>query len=514
MVNLMYKAMIIDDESIVRWGLRDLMDWEAEGFGLCEDGLDGRDGLEKLLADRPDLVLVDIKMPGISGLELIHSAREGGFSGHFIILTGYSEFEFAKSAISLGVEEYLLKPVDEDELLRCVRKVREALDRQRQEQILHNAQEDVAREELLRDILLHRQSRQELEKGMTQYGISFGADPVCVAILADQGAEGGHGDFQEKGRDFLRDTSLYIYRTAMDNRTILISQGMEEREWAGKLAGRNEKLRVRYGEGLLVAVGNCVGSWYELYDSYASAKHMLEQAFLLGQSEVLSRLSIESMQKKGENPPAEYFLMLAEVGDLEGIQEGVEKFRAYCIRNLLKETDIKTLVLYNLMTIRAGVEKKYGSLEGDIGGQMEEINRAGRFRRVIELYSQILQDICRQIGQDGSDTVVKRIYYYMEKNYGQEMKLETFAKMFNYNANYLGRAFRKEIGDSFNNVLDAIRIANAKRLLEETELKVYQISEQVGYKNIDYFYLKFKKYAGVSPKEYRKETGEGMTPDQ
>ena len=74
----MYKAMIIDDESIVRWGLRDLMDWEAEGFGLCEDGVDGRDGLEKLLADRPDLVLVDIKMQGISGLELIHSGRESG----------------------------------------------------------------------------------------------------------------------------------------------------------------------------------------------------------------------------------------------------------------------------------------------------------------------------------------------------------------------------------------------------------------------------------------------------
>lgn len=83
------------------------------------------------------------------------------------------------------MEEYLLKPVDEDELLCCMRKVWEALDRQRQEQILHNAQEDVAREELLRDILFHRQSRQELEKGMAQYGISFGADPVCVAILAD-----------------------------------------------------------------------------------------------------------------------------------------------------------------------------------------------------------------------------------------------------------------------------------------------------------------------------------------
>ena len=96
----------------------------------------------------------------------------------------------------------------------------------------------------------------------------------------------------------------------------------------------------------------------------------------------------------------------------------------------------------------------------------------------------------------------------MEKNYGQEMKLESFAKMFNYNANYLGKVFRKEIGDSFNNILDSIRITNAKRLLEETDLKVYQISEQVGYKNVDYFYLKFNKYVGISPREYQKEISE------
>lgn len=87
--------------------------------------------------------------------------------------------------------------------------------------------------------------------------------------------------------------------------------------------------------------------------------------------------------------------------------------------------------------------------------------------------------------------------------------MESFAKMFNYNSNYLGKIFRKEMGDSFNNILDTIRIANAKRLLLETDMKVYQISEQVGYSNIDYFYLKFKKYVGISPKEYKKEMEKG-----
>ncbi len=92
----------------------------------------------------------------------------------------------------------------------------------------------------------------------------------------------------------------------------------------------------------------------------------------------------------------------------------------------------------------------------------------------------------------------------MEKNYDKDLKLEGIAKLFNYNSAYLGKRFQKEMGESFNNSLDIIRIANAKRLLEETDLKVYQISEQVGYSSIDYFYVKFKKYVGISPRDYRR----------
>ena len=98
----MYRVLIVDDESIVRMGIRDLIEWEEEGFTVCGEGKDGRDGLAKVLELQPDLVLVDIKMPGLSGIDLIREAREQGYQGHFIILTGYSEFEFAKSRMVSG----------------------------------------------------------------------------------------------------------------------------------------------------------------------------------------------------------------------------------------------------------------------------------------------------------------------------------------------------------------------------------------------------------------------------
>lgn len=502
----MHRIMIIDDEEMVRWGVKDLLDWDEEGFAFCEDGEDGKDGLKKLLEKRPDVALVDIKMPGMSGLELIDAARAAGYDGRFVILTGYSEFEFAKTAIKFGVSDYLLKPIDEEELAACIRKIRGELQEREGERIYHSANEDIAKEELFRKILQQLEPREALEEQLAHYRISFGEEILCAAVVTDKEwlqhkePEG----YQEKIRVFLQEETLYDEKILMDGQIVLIRLGLDYKKWVELLAARNDRIKKKFPEGLLISVGNNVNKWYDLCYSYEFAQFMLEQEFLFGQYDVLSINTIEEEQKSAENPSTEYLMMLIEVGDLDGIAECTEKFRTYCVKKLMKELDIKIQIMYNLMLIRDGIEKKYGALTNGIGGMMEEINRAEKLERLIGLYCRILQDMCRQIGCDGSGTVIKRMYYYMEKNYGQDLKLESFAKMFNYNSNYLGKIFRKEIGDSFNNILDAIRITNAKRLLAETDMKVYQISEQVGYGNIDYFYLKFKKYVGISPKEFKK----------
>lgn len=503
----MYKVMMIDDEEAVRWGLRDLLSWEEEGFEICPDGKDGRDGLKKLLEHRPDLALVDIRMPGLSGIELIEAARGEGFAGDFIILTGYSEFEYAKSAISFGVRDYLLKPIDEDELLEAVRKIRGELEKRDRETAWHHNNEDIAKEELLRKILLCLETEEKLQEEMKQYGMEWEDGILCAAILTDKEMQQQQTDFRlwEKTQDFLKEETCFIGKTVMENSVVLIQSGMDDRSFKEQLAGRNERIRKKFGSGLRIAVGHTVSSWRDLCFSYEFAQFLMEHEFLFGRYDVISMEAMEEEQKAVENPTTEYFAMLMEVGDLDGIREGVERFGEYCTRQLMKEMDIKIQIMYNLMIIKGWMEKKYDSVTLDVTDRMNDLNQASELDCLLDLYTQILQDICRQIGSDSSGTVIKRMYYYMEKNYEKDLKLEGFARMFNYNSNYLGKIFRREIGDSFNNILDTIRIGNAKRLLEETDLKVYQISEQVGYGNIDYFYLKFKKYVGISPKEYKKE---------
>ena len=124
----MFTYAVIDDEKMIRLGIPALMEWEDEGFTLIGTAPDGAEGLKLVLKKQPDLVLADIRMPGLNGLELIKKAKDAGFNGYFIILTAYSQFEYAKTAIKQGVDAYLLKPIDEDELLLTVREIREKLE--------------------------------------------------------------------------------------------------------------------------------------------------------------------------------------------------------------------------------------------------------------------------------------------------------------------------------------------------------------------------------------------------
>ena len=116
--------MIIDDEPYVREGLKHIIDWEALGYEVCAEAAQGEEALEKLLNILPDAVLIDIQMPGKSGLEIIKESQQKGYKGRFIIISGYSDFTYAKQAMKYGVQEYLLKPIDEDELLDIAKKLK------------------------------------------------------------------------------------------------------------------------------------------------------------------------------------------------------------------------------------------------------------------------------------------------------------------------------------------------------------------------------------------------------
>lgn len=362
----------------------------------------------------------------------------------------------------------------------------------------------------MRRILLRLESREVLEQQMQLYRLDYNDQLLCAAVITDRELVPGNENrfFTDKVEELLDGRELYTEKILMDHCVVIIQPGIDFRTWAARLEERNERVRKRFGKGLEIAVGHNVSNWYDLTHSYEFARFLMEHRFLFDGFRVLTMDAIQEQEQLAENPSVDYFCMLIEVGDIEGLEKSVRKFQQYCMKRMMKELDIKIQVMYNLMQIRNWAAQKYdGAKELELSRLMTQINEVEKLEELMKCYCRALQQLCISIGREGSETVIKRMYYYMEKNYEKDLKVETFAKMFHYNSSYLGKIFRKEMGDSFNNILDTIRIKNAKRLLTETDLKVYQISESVGYTNTDYFYLKFKKYVGMSPKEYKKESG-------
>lgn len=509
----MYQLMIIDDEPVVRAGIKQLIPWEEYNFEICTEATDGKDGLKKLLEYLPDLVLVDIKMPGMNGLELIKEARKHDFEGKFIILTGYSDFEFAKSAVSLGVRAYLLKPIDEKELIDNVEEVLAELEAKKNLDDYYTISELNARQEVLYRLLLHSEDREVLRREIKLYGMDFNYHTFCTVILHPK------NELLRQESTFLqdRDRADYILRDLdqvdkiiVDDNLVLINKGRTYQELTEKLLRNNERVKRHFGDGFFMAVGHDVANWEDLHFSYECSKLLLDYEFLYKDRDSVDIEIINCSVMGIEDNFSERLCNMIEVGDIDAISQTMEELKKYYKSKLMKESEIKVQIIHNMVLLYGMLEKRYEEKREafpDFDLLVENIKKVGNLEDLIQFVIFFSAGAADSIGASTTDNVVKRMIAYMERNYDQDLKLEGIAKIFNYNSAYLGKVFKKVTKESFNDALNIIRIANAKRLLLESDLKVYQVSEQVGYSNTDYFYSKFKKYVGVSPKEFKgKET--------
>lgn len=509
----MYRMMIIDDEPIVRSGLKQLLPWAELGFDICAEGTDGKDGLNKVMEYQPDLVLVDVKMPGMTGIELIRESKKQGFEGKFIILTGYSDFEFAKTAVSLGVRAYLLKPIDEDELRDNINEVLSELDAARNLEAYYGANEIKAKQEILRRVLLYIEDKQVLRGEIKSLGIDFKYHSYCVCVLTNksntiiQDQRAGERT-DERVNSFIRGLEHVEKVPIADDRWAIIYKGGEYSDFEPKLRYANDKLKALHEEGFFVTIGHNVSNWEDLHFSYECANVLLEYGFLYEDTDIVTIKLLECSEQPEEELSVEKLCHMIDLGDNEGITALVAQLPEMYRKHLRREQEIKIRAVHTMTKLHNVVGNRYEQRRAelpDIDALTENIKNAGNVKVLIKLVGDYCRRLSEIIGASSSDNVIKRMYAYMENNYDRDLKLETIAKMFNYNSAYLGKIFKKEIGESYNNVLDNIRIDNAKRLLSDTNLKVYQVSEKVGFSNIDYFYAKFKRYVGISPKEYKKD---------
>lgn len=514
----MYNVMIVDDEPAIREGLTTIMDWDALGFRVSDTAGSGREALAKLEQAQPDLIIMDIRLPGMNGLDVIRKIQEEGKGTpqHFLILSGYADFEYARQAISIGADGYLLKPVDEDEMAEELQRIYRMLESRKAADGRHGASE------FLEALLLKSYTDGEAEPQSIPPELQWPAYQVIMLDihLPDADRMGKMAAVKEQLSRLCRERGYGFVFTAGGHTCILLRRSLKSREQAARLLKEIREKLSSCAAAVYAAAGREVTSLGQLQASCDAASRLLERRFLFRGDRILLHsdwlaLGQEELQRSGGSfHESEYRMPFRdfadrlyyalEVANKETVAQILQDMEKACLSGGSSELSVKegfartlTLALNRFTAEREGSSSSFETddLIAEIYGQrsLPELVERVRLR---------LEQLMASLSAGSKETVMKQIVDFIDAHYGENLKLELLAEAFNYNSSYLGKLFRNYTGEPFNLYLDKVRIRNAKRLLAEGK-KVQWVAKHVGYANADYFHAKFKKYVGCPPSAYR-----------
>jgi two-component system, response regulator YesN len=508
-------VFIADDESYVLEGLKVIIDWNKLGFSICGEAQNGEDALNKILELQPDLVLLDIRMPKLTGIEIVKIAREKNFTGKFIIISGVSDFKYAQTAMRYGVDFYLTKPIDEDELTSAVISVSDDLKKERKNNNTMLQYREKARDTILRDLLVGKADFLNFNSG----DFHLNATVYQVVIYENYKQDDFHTiwSFADLLRVTNQDNNSFDHIHFQEKDIILLK---------GNFAIEHFKVFLHHYDmnpqtlspldSLFLTYGRKVYSLDDVHYSYKEACSLLNRRFFCEQNQhFLGYLELPKEEEFtytiSSDECRHYYQLFTDYIQSFNRTKVAETFKELEKKLFLAKEDvmdIKYFLTDIYLQVKQIISHIYNNLDIPFPANAAVINLVESkyyLYEIILFLSEQFEIYMKAIGNSSGDSVLNDILHYINHNYGENLKLEAIAPLFGYNSSYLGKIFNKKVGESFNSYLDRVRIENSKKLLAEDKLKVYEIAEQVGYKNVDYFHKKFKKIVGESPAEYRKK---------
>ena len=536
----MYKILLVDDEILVRDAIRENIDWgklDCELIGDCENG---KQAVEFVKTHEVDIVLADILMPYMDGMELSHFLHDNYPDVLIVIFSGFGEFEYAKKAIQYNVSEYMLKPVTAMELTKVIENMKEKLDSRKKEQrkmeSLTQVSQDyhknanVIRSKALDCLVKCTREVQVSLDELERMGITFQAASYRVAVFdIDTYSEMYQMDMDKQQESALMAFVLFnvgdeivvqekagvVYQEG-NNRVCIIFAGNRTKEFSENIHRICHEIQKKVKEviGLETSIG--IGSWvrspYELIYSYRLAAKAIDYRYLLG-----GNLLFDMEEKKTDNS---IFL----INDLETLTEAIKSGDRRLMEETLGqiETEIKSALveksyacIYLQQVIRA-IGNTCQSLSEEpekIIAQREALLKAVTEQRMfsqaaalVEKYAQEVFDELQELNSSSGQRQGMLAMDYIQKNYMDPgLSLNSICSYLNISTSYFSTIFKEMTGETFIEVLTRVRMEKAKELLENTTMKNYEIAEKVGFSDPHYFGISFKKITGKTPTEYARE---------
>ncbi|OXM83308.1 response regulator transcription factor [Paenibacillus rigui] len=514
----MWKIAIVDDDFQVLRGLRGIIPWEELDAELVGEAIDGEEGLELIRRSEPDIVITDLYMPGISGIEMIQQLRSEGFQGRFIILSGYTDFEYARQAIRLDVDDYLNKPGTVEQirevLFRTIQGLEESyLENMEKNELLHSVKhyEDRLAQDGLIALLNGRTDANSSEvqlPGPSEWWASMDFQIVLLELVKTERICG------------ISMADWHLFRFAMSNVVEeLLQQEWPEshfvwlfdhysalvlhmpREEAAEAANQRmdrlvQKLSSCLQQYLKLTVKTGIGSRRA---ESAELKTSLDEAFQgvdagkgAGAVELVGKLVHVLRSGEDIRQPIRQYV------------DGMEAARTDGERTLLYKVlaaELWTLLQYAVE--RAGLQLDEQE-EALIAQPDTVLNRSDLEKFMEAKIQRIRQQKQPAIGQKHK-MAVEFMVQYIHEHYARDITLDELAGQLFISKNYLNQLFKKVTGETFMNYVIRVRLEKAKALLLEGQLLIYEVAERVGYHNVPYFSTLFKKYCGVNPSDLLKK---------
>lgn len=508
-----YSILVLDDEMLIAEGIAKLCDWSLIGCHICATAYNGTDGKKLIDQHRPDIVISDIRMPGLSGLELAKYGAEKYRWTKFIILTAYGEFEYAHKAIRYGVVDYILKPIDSQNLIASVKRAVESLtdsvkDQYRLERISKS------------DFLIPSAFSSAIILDIAKYGASalhgndtFFADSdavsdgfVACVKLYNLPATENESTLIHCQKIFFHhfDHGHYDIMRGSDNGTIVYLCRLPQHKTAADAYTQLKEVlktaAIETEQRLSVICNVVLGGLYhtfsQLHTSYAQCMCAIASTFFSQQSGILD---VDQVIVEHTEGVIDFFSLMEQVtaGNVGETEKEYNQLCQMMIEN--GNVDTATHIMHELYRQVTMTASKVGMVEKPaIGSMCVDENFAQMQREIKEYILQVCGYICKNQSLEG------RLQILIDKNYHDpSFSLAAAADMLGINSTYLSRLFKKSIGKNFLDYLIYIRLERARHLLLTTDLRVNEVAAAVGFCDERYFGQVLKKKLGFTPIQYR-----------
>lgn len=519
--------------------IENVIDWEALGLQVIGVVNDGDAALQAIRVQQPDIVITDIRMPGMDGLALIEKAKEMDEEIAFVIISGHRQFEYARNAMRYGVEDYLLKPLDEDELsdilTKLIHKKENRRESQNREASLHKQIEADSRRmqrtfmEHLVDDTKKFPGHLNMDEVNQEYCCSFLPGVFQVVIIKADISE--HKENREAYQLLVNQVQKLTENELRPGAKKLLSYptiegvyfliNMDE-EYERELRKKLKIVRTRictlrdlfWDINATVCMGNTTTDFSQIRESAKEAKRAVLNRIFLGLNHTIG------IYKKQTSSITVRDIISAQLKN--GLQERIEVLDDTEVRRLLdsiyqtvlRAFDMDGEVLYGVSlelmdTLLFSLRKI--SQEVDVTDRREVfINRFFMCTSVEEVFRQLMEAFTEGIGAvaeiqaQAESKPIRKAKKYIQDYYYEALKLDDISAMLGFNTSYFSGLFKKETGENFSDYLAQVRISQAKQLLIQEDMGVSDVAAEVGYQDLKHFSKLFKRLTGLNPSEFRK----------